>query len=66
MPRNDLPFGTLILLLQHQLTGNRRAGRQAAELLDRLADGGELDRDTAGLCRKMRERLEADLAAGHP
>lgn len=62
MLTTDLPSGTLILLLQHQLTGCHRAARRAIDLLNRLADGAGPDEQVAGLCRRMGERLEAHLA----
>lgn len=63
MPRNDLSSGALLLLLQHQMTGCQRAARQAIDLLDRLDLASDADdAQASSLFRRMRDRLEGELA----
>ncbi len=57
MPPNALWAGALSLLLQHNETGCRKSARQAADLLDRLADDPALDSDTRKLCQRASDRL---------
>lgn len=57
MPNTELFAGALSQLLRHDLSGCPRATRQAAELLDRLAELPGLDRETQDLCEQMSRRL---------
>ncbi|NTV11923.1 MAG: hypothetical protein HGA47_14320 [Zoogloea sp.] len=57
MPSNPLWAGALSLLLRHSLTGCVHSAHQAADLLDRLADSPELDRETRNLCEEVSQRL---------
>lgn len=60
MAHAELFAGALSQLLRHDLSGCRRATRQAADLLDRLADLPELDAETAQLCERMSRRLAGE------
>lgn len=55
--RQALYAGALNLMLRHDLTGCPRSARQAADLLERLADSPAVDADTRQLCARMSERL---------
>lgn len=54
--------GALSLLLHHDLTGCAQAGRQAADLLDRLAEQPGLDGETRRLCDRMATQLSEGMA----
>ena len=62
MPNTELFAGALSQLLRHDLSGCPRATRQAAELLDRLAEVPGLDRETRSLCEQMSRQLDAETA----
>ena len=62
MPNTELFAGALSQLLRHDLSGCPRATRQAAELLDRLAETPGLDRETRSLCEQMSRQLDAATA----
>lgn len=62
MPVNDLCAGALSLLLRADETGCPKSIRQAADLLDRLADSPELDSDTRTLCQRASDRLGSGSA----
>lgn len=64
MPPNDLWAGALSLLLRANETGCPKSVRQAADLLDRLADSPDLDSDTRNLCQRASDRLDATMPAG--
>lgn len=57
MPGIPLWAGALSLLLQHQETGCMHAGRQAADLLERLAADDEVDATTRDLLERAANRL---------
>ena len=57
MPNTQLFAGALSQLMRHDLSGCPRATRNAVDLLDRLAELPELDRETRDLCHRMSERL---------
>lgn len=57
MPNIDLWAGALSLVLRHDLTGCAVSARQAADLLARLADSPDVDRDTRTLCDEASLRL---------
>ena len=57
MPGTPIWAGALSLLLQHQETGCIHAGRQAADLLERLAEDGDVDAATRGLLERAANRL---------
>lgn len=57
MPNAELYAGALSLLIRHDLTGCTQAARQAAGLLDRLADLPCTDDETRGLCEAMATHL---------
>jgi hypothetical protein len=57
MPGIELWAGALNLLLRHELSGCEHAGRQAAGLLERLAEHPGVDAETRVLCECMSERL---------
>lgn len=57
MPGIPLWAGALSLLLQHQETGCMHAGRQAADLLERLAADDEVDALTRDLLERAASRL---------
>lgn len=57
MSPNDLWAGALSMLLRASETGCPKSVRQAADLLDRLADLPELDSDTRDLCLRASDRL---------
>lgn len=58
MPNTELFAGALSQLLRHELSGCPRATRQAADLLDRLADVPGLDVETRQLCEQMSRKLD--------
>lgn len=60
MPNTELFAGALSQLLRHDLSGCPRATRQAAELLDRLAQRPDLDDETRDLCDRMCARLDRE------
>lgn len=51
-PSTSLQLAALTLLLRHQLSHCGHAGLLAADLLQRLADCGDIDADTALLCEQ--------------
>lgn len=57
MPGIPLWAGALSLLLQHQETGCVHAGRQAADLLERLAADNDVDAATRDLLERAANRL---------
>lgn len=57
MLESDLWAGALNLLMRHELSGCSHAARQAAGLLDRIAEQPDVDRETRTLCERMSERL---------
>ena len=57
MHERDLWAGALNLLMRHELSGCGHAARQAAGLLERLAEQPNVDRETRMLCERMSERL---------
>jgi hypothetical protein len=57
MPASALWAGALSLLLRHNETACPKSARQAADLLDRLADDPALDRETRALCSRASDRL---------
>jgi hypothetical protein len=63
MRQGDLWAAALNLLLRHELNGCRHAARQAAGLLERLAEQPEVDRDTRALCECMSERLVREFGS---
>lgn len=58
IPTATLWAGALSLLLRHNETGCPKSRRQAADLLDRLANDPALDGETRSLCSRASERLE--------
>lgn len=65
LPASALWAGALSLLLRHNETACPKSARQAADLLDRLADDPALDRETRALCSRASDRLgEGCQAAG--
>lgn len=65
MTPNALWAGALSLLLSHNETGCPKSARQAADLLDRLADDPALDRETRSLCARASDRLGEGCLAPH-
>ena len=61
--RSELFAGALSQLLRHDLDTCPRARRQAADLLERLADLPGLDGETRELCERMSERLAGEEGA---
>lgn len=59
MPNVELYAGALCLLIRHDLTGCALAARQAASLLDRLADLPGTDGEIRCLCETMAALLVA-------
>lgn len=59
MPSHELWAGALSLLLRHHLTGCTVTARQAATLLDRIANCPEVDAETRALCEDASIRLNA-------
>lgn len=59
MPSPELWAGALSLLLRHHQTGCSLTARQAATVLDRIADSPEVDADTRALCEDASFRLSA-------
>lgn len=57
MPNSDLWIGALSLVLRHDLTGCAVAARQAADVLARIAEHPDVDRDTRTLCDEASARL---------
>lgn len=57
MQDGPLWAGALNRLLRHELSGCSHAGRQAAGLLERLAEHPETDGETRALCERMSQRL---------
>lgn len=57
MPNIELWAGALSLVLRHDLTGCALSARQAADLLSRIADNPEVDRETRALCDEASLRL---------
>lgn len=57
MSNPELYAGALCLLIRHNLTACTQAGRQAAGLLDRLADLPGIDGEIRNLCETMAARL---------
>ena len=64
MPPTDLWAGALSLLLWADESGCSKSARQAADLLDRLADAPGIDTETRGLFRRASDRL--GNACAHP
>lgn len=64
MSPNVLWAGALSLLLRHNETGCAKSARQAADLLDRLADSPDLDSDTRNLCQRASDRLGTTIPSG--
>ena len=59
--RTALIASALDHLMRHTLTGCEQAAHHAAQLLDRLSERADLDREMRNLCDRMSERL----GAGH-
>lgn len=57
MPNIELWAGALSLVLRHDLTGCALSARQAADLLARIADNPNVDRETRALCEEASLRL---------
>ena len=57
MPAPELWAGALSLLLRHHQTGCSVAARQAAALLERIAECPEVDAETRALCEDASLRL---------
>lgn len=66
LPANALWAGALSLLLRHSETACPKSARQAADLLDRLADDPALDRETRALCARASDRLGEGCQPGGP
>lgn len=56
--------GALSQILSYGETGCRHSARRAADLLARLADKPELDRELRDLCERASERLEQNSQGG--
>ncbi len=57
MPSAELLAGALSLVLIHDETGCSHSALNAARLLDRICEQGDLDGETRNLCERASERL---------